>query len=292
MKSMTGYGKAAHSDEKIELVVEFRTLNNRNFDMYIGCPQEFRSLEMDIRNTVKKYVSRGRTDCYVTLKNLTDEGKHLKIDRGLLREFFEDVEGLKVDFNFKSDVNLEHILRIPDVIKVEKDTSDVPDWLKKTVLKVTVDALKALDKMRSKEGKEIQKNLSGHVDNIEKNLRKIIDEQPQVQNTLFARLRNNIEQLIKDKGIDEARIAQEAGLVAEKADVTEELERMETHIEAFRSALKEKGVIGKKLDFILQEMGREANTLCSKTAGHDVNRMGIEMKLDIEKLREQVQNIE
>lgn len=292
MKSMTGFGRAERSDVKLDVSIEIKTVNNRNIDLHINYPTELRPLDPVMRNIVRQKVRRGRVDCYISYKTHGEDLSVLSVNRNILKQFFDELEELKVDFNFKSDVTLDHILRIPDVVRLDISSGDLPEWLVNSIEETLKEALDSLDKMRAREGAETAKLLSKYILNIENNLKEIKEKQDVVQKQLYEKYKANIEGYLAEAGVDDAKVAQEAAIASEKADISEEVDRLDSHIKGFKLAVKEKGSIGKKLDFILQEMSRETNTMNAKTAGINVNRLGIEIKLDVEKLREQVQNIE
>jgi len=292
MKSMTGYGKADHRDERINLSVEIVSVNSKYLDMNLNIPQEIRPLEPRVREIIRDRVKRGRIECNVNAQLEYEDAGRLSINKNLVSQFMNEVEGIKREFGIEDDVKIDNILQIPDVVDFERELTELPDWLEKIVISTLKEALDKVDKMRVKEGEQLKECLSDNVNSIQKTVLKIREEQDDVQQALQSAYRERVELLAGDIEIDGDRLAQEVVMLVEKSDITEELDRLDVHIKEFKNALDMEGCVGRRLDFLLQEMNREINTLNSKTSGLEVNKYGLETKLTIDKLREQVQNIE
>ena len=270
MLSMTGYGRAEYSSEGVNLVVEIKTVNNRNFDLNCKTPRAFIAFEDAIRKTVQSYVNRGRIDLFV---NFSDT-----------REKATDI-----DVNLDKAACYYMIMKSPDVVtdNAVVDVEEYEDIIKETVKNACV----KLNEMRKIEGEKLVKDMLARMDTIKILADNVSLRAPFVAAEYKEKLKNRIEEFLKDVKYDEARLLNEVAFYTDRVNIDEELTRLNSHINQFREIVKSNGS-GKKLDFLMQEFNRETNTICSKSNDIEVTRYALELKNEIEKVREQVQNLE
>lgn len=296
MKSMTGFAAAQASEHGWSLRVTIRSVNHRFLDLHLRLPEGFEPVEPRMRKMLRERVRRGHLD--VTLYYEPGGKAAVGINQEVAAAYLGAVKKLKKKFQVKGDPDLAGILRLPGVIgTAAASTEQELARLEESVAKCLTEALDRLDHMREAEAGHLREEMARRLQKIS-GLAKDVEELAERARPAFAlRLQTRLTELLGETAIDPARLAQEAAIAAERSDVTEELSRLESHVTQFEQLLAGAPDVGKKLDFLLQEMQREANTLLSKTPGSDgegleITRLGIEIKSEIEKLREQVQNIE
>lgn len=291
IKSMTGFGRGVSKEEGMEFVAEIKTVNSRYLDAFIKLPRQISYLEDKVRELVSKNVSRGKMDIYVTYENNGDEGNNVSLDEPLAKAYITAAEQLRDKFGLKDDITVSLITRFPDVLKVEKVQQDEESvW---RVLKSAIeDALKSLIEMRENEGQGLKKSLLEKAAYIESVLNEIILRAPNVVNEYKAKLENRIKELLDQHAVDESRIAVEVAIFADRCSIDEEIVRLGSHIRQMREALDMEQPVGRKLDFLVQEMNREINTIGSKANDLTITKYVVDVKSEIEKIREQIQNIE
>ena len=291
MLSMTGYGKGEYIEGGLELTVEIKTVNNRYLDVSVKSPRIFAAYEDVIRTTVRKKLTRGHADVFVSLKDKRERPTALSVDLALAKAYISAAQALKAENpELPDDITLSSVLRYPEVLKQE-DTQVLDETLI-TALYVALDkALENLNEMRRIEGEKLQADMLSRVDTIETLVGQIAERAPQIaqehKDKIFAR----VQEYLNGANIDEGRILTEVAVFTDKSNIDEELTRLRSHIGQFREICKE-SVVGRKLDFLVQEFNREANTTCSKSNDVTVTKLGLALKNEIEKIREQVQNIE
>lgn len=287
---MTGYGRAASSSEMGEISIEVKSVNHRFRDISAKLPPGLLFLDSQIRKEIENVVIRGKVDAFISFDK-KGETIVLEANIPLAREYYRAVKCLKEELSIESDLSLSELASVRDIIK----PSDVPvdeASVKKLLLPVLSEALASLDEMRLKEGESLKSDLLERISTIEKVSKEIAVRQPE-QSRLYAdKLMKRIGELSEGLEIDEGRIAQEVAIMAEKSDITEEIVRLDSHLKQLKDMLDSKGSIGRKLDFLIQEMNREVNTIGSKSSDAEISRKVVEVKAEIEKIREQVQNIE
>jgi uncharacterized protein (TIGR00255 family) len=289
---MTGYGRAECTRGEITCVVEIRSVNNRFMDISARLPKRFSGFSDSARKRIKKKFSRGSFDVSVSF-NGRENGNEpcLQPNIELAKQYMNSVETLKKELNMEGGVTLDALLSLKDILFCEKAEEDMDAY--KEILEETLDqAIHALKEMRAAEGEIISSDVSNRLETIREKAEKIKDQQARIVQDYRDRLAERIKQLVEEINVDQGRIAQEAAIFAERADITEEITRLECHIDQTKSHLGQGGTIGRKLDFILQEMNRETNTLLSKVPDYSCSNEAIEIKCELEKMREQVQNIE
>lgn len=291
MLSMTGYGKGAYEKEGLELTCEIKTVNNRYLDCSIKAPRVFAAYEEVIRATVREKLTRGHADLFISLKDKREKPTALSVDTALAASYVQAARAMKEAFpDLVDDVTLSSVLRYPEVLKSE-DTQTLDEEMitaLKTALAVALDNLNA---MRLIEGEKLKADMLARVCVIEELVGKISERAPLVAKAYQQRLETRIKEHLEGVQYDEARLLTEVAVFTDKSNIDEELTRLRSHIEQFREICKE-GVVGRKLDFLVQEFNREANTTCSKSNDVEITRLGLALKNEIEKIREQVQNLE
>ena len=289
MLSMTGYGKAEYSENGIELSVEIKTVNNRIFDFNLRAPRTFVCIEDGIRKTVQKYVGRARIDVFVNFsdKRELESADEINYDRAIA--FYKQGQILAEKLGIENDLSVSKLFRMPDVFE-QKASTDMAD-MESIVYAVVEEACKNLNKMRKVEGEKLIADMFSRIENIRAFRDEIIKRAPQVVEEYKAKLKDRITDALKEVPFDEAKLLNEVAFFTDKVNIDEELTRLGSHINQFCEIAKTEGS-GKKLDFLMQEFNREANTICSKSNDLTVTRLGLSIKNEIEKIREQVQNVE
>jgi uncharacterized protein (TIGR00255 family) len=291
MYSMTGYGKAKKIKGNLELSVEVKSVNSRYLDLAIRLPGNLTFLEMSVRDIVKKAIQRGKVSIFVNVKRAVNSNEETGIDQDRFRERFNLLQSLKETLKIHEEITLSHILSFPDLFEIDTDTLD-PKEIQSLLESVLEEALEAFNSMRKEEGIFLLKDMRERIDIIVDRLNQIEKYSKLNVGDEFKRLLTNVENLVSERKFDRSRLEQEIAIISDRVDITEECVRMESHIKLFKETLKNEVEIGKKLNFILQEMLREANTMNSKTSNIEVSHDVIRIKEEIEKLREQTQNIE
>lgn len=291
MWSMTGYGKGEIADSGLELTCEIKTVNNRYLDVSVKAPRVFSGLEEFIRSAVKEKLTRGHADVFITFKDKRERPTALTVDTGLALSYIQAAKKIKESFpEITDDLTVTSVLRYPDVLK--SDETLVLDEEMTTRLKLALSiALDKLNEMRLIEGEKLKADMLARVDFIEKTVNEISLRAPLISKEYKDKLTTRVKEYLDGAGIDESRILTEVAVFTDKSNIDEELTRLRSHIEQFRQICQE-GVVGRKLDFLVQEFNREANTTCSKSNDITITRLALALKNEIEKIREQVQNIE
>ena len=289
MNSMTGYGKAEYSLDGLKLVVEIKAVNNRNFDFNCKCPRTFMSFEDMIRKTVQNYVSRGRIDLFISFSDMREKQSVIDVDLEKAKSYFNASKLIASELGVENDFKVNALMKNPEVLIDNSmvDYSDLEDVLRNTV----IEACEKFNQMRKIEGERLVADMLSRIDTIEELVKKVSERAPLVVSEYRERLQSRIEEFLAGVEIDEARLLNEVAFFTDKANIDEELIRLNSHINQFRSIVKSNGS-GKKLDFLMQEFNRESNTICSKANDIVVTQYALSLKNEIEKVREQVQNLE
>lgn len=289
IKSMTGYGQGAVTAETFKVTVDMRSVNNRNLDIHWRAPQELTALEIPLKKQVQAAVSRGRIDINISFTQMADSAYEL--NRPLIRGYLDALKTMREEFGLAGDVSLESIARLPNVLQAA-GKNQLSDEVVQGIETALTQALTALVAMRAVEGHELQKELLARIARIEDNLKVIESNAAEITTAYRDKLQKRLAELLENISVDETRLAQEVAYLAERADVSEEIARLHSHIVQLRELLGGDGEIGKKLDFLLQETNREANTILSKASELAICDAAIEIKTEVEKLREQANNVE
>lgn len=296
LKSMTGYAHAQAEFGGFSLRVSVRSVNHRFLDLHLRVPEGFEPVEPRMRQIVRERVRRGHLD--LTVRYELAGPAAVGVNQEVAAAYLEAVHALRAKFSIHAEPDLASILRLPGVIGPPAASLDAEiERLETVVAKCLTEALDKLDRMREREAESLRVEMSGRLESIAGLAAKIEVLAERARPAFARRLETRLKELLGDAHLDPARLAQEAALAAERSDVSEELTRLASHVQQFESLLVGASDVGKKLDFLLQEMQRETNTLLSKTPGNEsegleITQMGLEVKSEIEKLREQIQNIE
>jgi uncharacterized protein (TIGR00255 family) len=291
ISSMTGYGRAELVREDLKASVEISSVNNRFCEIQFRLPKFLSSLESKLKETILSTITRGKISYTLNWEESLPIATYAKLNQEAADVYKNIMTQLKEKYDLSGDITVEHFLSLPDLIKVEKEEYDV-DKAWEVVRGVTLTALEEFNSMRKSEGARLASDLKQRVDNLGETISEIEELTPLNVNNYRKKLTARISELLADVMVDMQRIEQEVALMAEKCDVTEECVRFKSHNEQFLSALEEGGPVGKRLTFLLQEMNREANTIGAKASDARISQKVIFLKEEIEKIREQVQNIE
>lgn len=292
IKSMTGFGRGEVTEGSKKITVEIKSVNNRFLDLSMKMPRKFNMMDAQIRAELKNYIQRGKVDLYVNYEDLSESDVAVKYNHSVAAEYMKYLQQMADEFHLENDVRVSTLSRFPEVFTTEdlsQDETGLWELLRKAIDEAAQNILDA----RIREGGFLKDDLLKKMDSILANVDFITTKAPQIDETYQARLSAKVKDMLQDAQIDENRIVQEVTIYSDKVCVDEELVRLRSHVQAVRQALEsgEEGV-GRKLDFLAQEMNREANTILSKTDDQEVSARGIELKTDIEKVREQIQNVE
>ncbi len=292
ISSMTGYGRAEANYEGCSIVVEARSLNNRYLEIFIRQPRKFGSFEEDLEKIAKENLSRGKVNFNISFEGLYSSLEELSINMEVAEQYYKAFMQLGDKFNSEVTITPEHLLKFDDVFEWNFP-EDKKEKLKKHVIKAFKECVKNLKKHKTEEGRNLAKDFKTRLKNIEAAL-KIIKKNVQNRHVEdYENLKKRILKLLNDiDRIDPDRMAMEAAFMAEKFDINEECVRLESHIKMFRDVLREGGIIGRKLDFLLQEMNREANTISSKSNSFDIAKEVVIIKEEVERIKEQIRNLE
>lgn len=291
LKSMTGFGRAEVSNDQYRLSVEVKSVNSRFLDLSIKMPKKFNALEANIRNTVKEYISRGKVDLFITYESFSEKGKALRLDLPLAKEYLESMRMLVNALGVEDNVKVTNLAALPDVLVLSEESED-DEALWESLKPSLVGALERFSETRVMEGENLQKDLLGKLAEMEAIVNRIDERSPEITAAYETRLRAKVSELLEGTGIDEARIVQEVTIYSDKICTDEERVRLHSHIKNMRTKLQNGGLVGRELDFVAQEMNREANTTLSKANDLIVSEDAIGLKTLIEKIREQIQNLE
>lgn len=292
MYSMTGYGKANVVCEGRELTIELKAVNHRFLDLNIKMPKIFSCCEDILRKTIAQNVSRGHIDVYVNYSDKSEKEKHVDIDFGLAAGYVEAARQLAEKFKgIQNDFTLNSLMRIPDVLKAVAPEED-EEFLKSLVSKTVSIACDDLNEMRRFEGEKIKDDLLSRIDNVENFVVQIKEKAPDVAEEYSEKLKIRISEALADVDYDESKFLNEVAFFIDKSNIDEEIARLFSHVSHFRQLIGEDDCAGRKLDFLVQELNREANTICSKSNNAQLTSIALLLKNEIEKIREQVQNAE
>jgi uncharacterized protein (TIGR00255 family) len=290
--SMTGFGRAECQEGDYTYQAEIRSVNNRFIEITTRLPKAYVDLEQPLKKLIKSHCSRGSINLSISLAN-SNEGSgewEVKPNLSLATQYIDALNQIRDSLGLQGEVDLKSVVGLRDIIKIEPVALDPAK--KDLILNITTEALVSLQKMREEEGENMQKDLAQRIDAIESHAAEIESRHPEVIKEYQEKLNERIKTLNEGVGLDETRLAQEAALLADRSDVTEEMTRLKSHLDQFRNFFAAKEPIGRKLEFITQEINREVNTTGSKSSDTKVSNRVIEMKSELEKIREQVQNIE
>ena len=289
--SMTGYGTANGTSGKLAVTVELKSVNNRFLDTSVRLPRLYSFAEEPLKNLVQKRLIRGKVDVFVNIDASRDDSVVIRLNEPVLKAYQSAFAEMKEAYGIPDDTGITAYSRLPDLFIVEKQQVDA-EIFTADLLKVAGDALDVICAMRAKEGSHLSDDIAAKLDELEEMRRFVSRRSPESVKEYRERLLNKMREVLDSSNVDESRILTEAALFADKVAVDEELVRLDSHIRQFRELLSSGGAVGRKLDFLIQEMNREVNTIGSKCTDLDITKTVLEMKSCIEKIREQAQNIE
>ena len=291
LNSMTGFGRCECSNDKYKVTVEMKAVNHRYFDLNIKMPRKFNAFESAVRTALKEYIQRGKVDVFITYEDFSEETVDLKYNESIAREYMDIFRRMEDTFGFDREVTAVALARMPEVITMGQAEED-----EETLLKLLLDTVRGsaekFVKTRQAEGEQLKTDLIGKLTQMLLWLDEIEKRSPVIVEEYKTRLREKIREVLEERELEEARVLTEITIFADKICVDEETVRLRSHIAAMKEALLTGGPVGRKLDFIAQEMNREANTILSKSNDIEISSVAIDLKTEIEKIREQVQNIE
>ena len=290
IKSMTGFGKNNLVINDRNYQVEIRSVNHRYLDINIKMPRQLTYLEEIIKKAISTKVKRGKIDVSISFENNSTEGRNVKINTEIAKMYIEQLRKLAEVENILSDIQVTEITKLPDVLNINIDQDD--DTIKQELLESVSIATDNLIEMKQAEGNKIAEDLIRRINYIEEKILKISKLSTGLIDEYVVKLKTRIKELLQDQEVDESRLAQEVVIYADKCSIQEEVTRLNSHISQFNNLLNSDEAIGKKLDFIIQEMNRETNTIGSKANNLEITNRVIDLKTEIENIREQVQNIE
>ena len=291
MRSMTGYGKGTASSAGLTVTAEIKTVNHKFFDWNMKMPKGFLFVEDDAKKAVAGAVSRGHVDLYLTVEKQTAEAGEYRADAALARMYVDSARQLSETLGVPFDITASSLIKNPDIVTLSETEID-DETVRKVTLEAVSEAVSALVAMREREGAALAADLSEKLASIEASLEEVKKEAPRAVAEYRRKLRARIDEALGQLPLDEARLATEVALFADKCAVDEEISRLGAHIAAMRALIASQGQVGRKLDFLVQEMNRETNTIGSKANDLAITERVLAMKNDIEKIREQAQNAE
>ncbi len=291
IKSMTGFGRCEVQEGQRKITVEMKSVNHRYLDVAMKMPKKLNFFEAAIRSELKNFIQRGKVDLFINYEDYTQTNVCVKYNRELAEEYLKYLNQMAEEFSLDNDVRVSALSRYPEVLTMEEQTVD-EEKLWKLLEQAIKGAAQGFVETRIKEGENLKNDLLEKLNEMLGHVDFITERSPQIIAEYRQKLRDKVKDLLEDSKVDENRLLTEATIFADRVCVDEELVRLRSHIEATKEALIQGGSIGRKLDFIAQEMNREANTILSKSSDLEISNRGIELKTEIEKVREQIQNIE
>ena len=292
IKSMTAYGRGEYQKGDIVFVAEMRSLNNRYRDIILRIPKNYQILENELKSIISNRIRRGRVEVTVQLENNGETGPYnFELNLPLVDSYFKVFNELVERFGLDQEIELGSVLQMKDAIFLKPEERDVAE-MKIGFETALGQALDSLDEMRLKEGNAIRTDLVNRLGLLEKYLNTVDKRAPILVEEYREKLNDRINHMLKDVTVDDSRLAQEVALFSERSDVTEEIVRIRSHLQQFREYLSFDDALGRRLDFLIQEINREVNTLSSKASDSSISKVSVEMKAELEKLREQIQNVE
>ena len=291
IKSMTGFGRCEIAEADRKITVEMKSVNHRYLDVTIKMPKKLNFFEAAIRTELKNYMQRGKVDLFITYEDFTESNVCVKYNKELAAEYMQYFDRMAEDFSLDNDIRVSTLARFPEILTMEEQTVD-EEQLWKLLDKALKGAAENFVETRIREGENLRNDLIAKLEGMLAHVDFITERSPEIIEEYKEKLTKKVEELLSDKQVDESRLLMEVTIFADKVCVDEELVRLRSHITATRDALLAGGSIGRKLDFIAHEMNREANTILSKSNDLEISNRAIELKTEIEKVREQIQNIE
>mgnify|MGYP004571084743 FL=1 len=292
IRSMTGYGKQSLSIDGREYQIEIKSVNHRYLDINIKMPKTLSYLEDTIKKEISEKIKRGKIDVFITFENNSQEGKNIKINKELAKLYINQLKELAQEEKISSNIEVIEIAKFPDILTIKVDEED--EKIKQEIMQTTQEATSKIIEMKNIEGEKIAQDLLQRISNIENKIMEISEKSTGLIQEYVVKLEKRIQEILKTEEIDKSRLAQEVVIYADKCSIEEEITRLKSHIYQFKNLISnnENETKGKKLDFIIQEMNRETNTIGSKANNLEITNGVIDIKTELEDIREQIQNIE
>ncbi len=291
LRSMTGFGRGESCGQGKKFTVELKSVNHRFCEVVLRLPRNMVSLEEPARRLIQSRISRGRIDGYFSAEECGEKSPVVKVDKALATSYYKAMEELKATLGLRDPVTIQHLINLPGLLVVDEPDEDEKTWWP-LVAEALEQALDGLVEMRLAEGSQLEADLTRRLERIAELNEQIKTRAPLVVTEYHNRLTQRLKEWLPDTPLDQARLAAEVAIFAERSSITEEVVRLASHLVQFRECLKSDGPVGRKLDFLIQEMNREINTIASKASDLEISRVVVEVKSELEKMREQVQNIE
>lgn len=291
IKSMTGFGRSTYENEGREYIIEIKSVNNRFNDINIKMPRNLNYLEEKIRKQILSNISRGKVEVSIQLNNNSDLGKKINLNTDIAKKYIEELKKLTKETNIIDNINIMDIAKFPDVLNIKID-EEAEEIIEKELFIALDSAINSFLDMRQKEGSKIKVDLENRIEVIKQKIEQISSISTGLVDEYIVKLEARIKELLKTDVVDESRLAQEVVIYSDKCSVEEEITRLKSHISQFLNLLNENIAIGKKLDFLIQEMNRETNTIGSKANNLEITNFVVDIKTELENIREQIQNIE
>lgn len=291
VKSMTGYGSAKGQAEGLEISVELKSVNNRFLDTAVRLPRSFLFAEDAVKSAVQSHISRGKVDVFVTVDSASAGNMTVKVNEPLLRGYIDALRHISEEYSLENDLTALSVSRFPDVLSVEKSDMDA-EAIAAAIVSVTEQALCDFDAMRLREGEKLRDDVLNRLNTVDTLVSAVEREAPNTVAKYRSRLEQKMTEVLGTAGIDESRILAEAAIFADHIAVDEETVRLRSHMSQLRTMINGSAPTGKRIDFLMQEFNREANTIGSKCQNSDIAHVVVDLKSEIEKIREQIQNIE
>lgn len=291
IKSMTGYGSAKGTAQELEITVELKSVNNRYLDTSVRMPRSFLFAEDAVKSAVQSHISRGKVDVFISVDSSGVEEMNVKVNEALLKGYMTAISHISEEYKLTNDMTAMSVSRFPDVLEVEKKDVD-SDAISEAIVSITEQALCDFDDMRIREGEKLREDVLNRLHTIDSLVSTVEEKAPQTVADYRNRLYQKMAEVLDTAGIDENRILAEAAIFADHIAVDEETVRLRSHMSQLETMMNGSSPIGRKIDFLIQEFNREANTIGSKCQNSDIAHTVVDLKSEIEKIREQIQNIE
>ena len=291
IKSMTGFGRSTYENEGREYIIEIKSVNNRFTDINIKMPRNLNYLEEKIRKQILSNISRGKVEVSIQLNNNSDLGKKINLNTDIAKKYVEELKKLSEETNIIDNINIMDVARFPDVLNIRID-EEAEEVIEKELFTALDSAIDSFLDMRQKEGSKIKVDLENRIEVIKQKIEQISSISAGLVDEYVVKLETRIKELLKTDVVDQTRLAQEVVIYSDKCSVEEEITRLKSHISQFLNLLNENIAIGKKLDFLIQEMNRETNTIGSKANNLEITYFVVDIITELENIREQIQNIE
>ena len=291
LKSMTGYGRAKYEIDSREYIVEIKSVNNRYSDISVKMPRNISFLEENIKKLIASAITRGKVEIFITFNNNSNKCRSIEINKELAKKYIEEMKRLAEETNIDSNIEVIDVMKMPDILNITLDKDD-ESLITEELIKCTTEAIDNFIRMREIEGEKIKEDLETRINSIAEKIEKISSISTGLVEEYIKKLKKRINDILQPNFVDESRLAQEIVIYSDKSSIEEEVTRMKSHIAQFLMLLEKSNSNGKKIDFLIQEMNRETNTIGAKANCLDITKYVVEIKTELENIREQIQNIE